>query len=94
MRDTMKIAQINLRERLDQVRFTFDSQLAEVLLSRPDLTYIEIKSLFGVSDKVIRRVMRQFHVKARKRGPKTSTINTAVSRETEHHSALVDAGRS
>jgi hypothetical protein len=89
----MKIAPINLRQRLDQVRFTFDSQLAEVLLSRPDLSYIEIKSLFGVSDKVIRRVMRQFQVKARKRGPKTSIINTAESQGTGHHSALIDGRR-
>ena len=74
----MKITPINLRERLDQVRLNFDSQLADVLLNRPDLTYVEIKSLFGVSDKVIRRVMRQFNLKARKRGPKTPTMAVAV----------------
>ena len=84
----MKIAQINLRERLDQVRLNFDSQLAEVLLSRPDLSYVEIKSLFGVSDKVIRRVMRQFHLKARKRGPKTPTMATTVAQGSTQDSTM------
>ena len=66
----MQIEQINLRERLEQARFSFDTQLAEVLVGRPDLSQAQIKKEFGISDKVIRRVMKQFNIGARKRGPK------------------------
>jgi transposase len=70
----MRIPQINLRERLDQARFRFDAQLAAVLVGRPDLSLSQIEKEFGVSKKVTRRVIRQFNVGARKRGPKPKAM--------------------
>jgi hypothetical protein len=66
----VQIEQINLRDRLDQVRLSFDARLAEILISRPDLDYAHIQKEFGISEKVIRRVAKQFRIGARKRGPK------------------------
>jgi transcription initiation factor IIE alpha subunit len=66
----MKIEPINLRARIEQVRLSFDTRLAEILLSRPDLSRDEIGKQFGVSQSVIRRVMKQFNMNARRRGPK------------------------
>lgn len=66
----MQIEQINLREKLNQVRLSFDTQLAELLLGRPDLSHAQIKKEFGIGEKVIRRVIKQFNIGARKRGPK------------------------
>jgi hypothetical protein len=65
----MPIEQINLREKLDEVRQSFDTQLAEILRRRSDISHAEVRDKFGVSDKDIRRVTRQFKI-ARKRGPK------------------------
>lgn len=62
--------QISLRDTLKTARLDFDSRLAKVLVSRPDLTYSEIEGEFGISETVIRRVMKQFGIGARKRGPK------------------------
>ncbi len=66
----MQIKQTNLRERLDQVRLSRDLQLAQVLVSKVDVSYARIQEEFGVSEKVIRRVLKQFNIRARKRGPK------------------------
>ena len=66
----MQIEQVNLREKLEQARLSFDTELAEVLVGRPDLSQAQIKREFGISDTVIRRVMKQFNIGARKRGPK------------------------
>jgi uncharacterized protein YerC len=60
-----QIKQVNLRDELMRVRLSFDTQLAEVLVSRPDLTYVQIEKEFGISEKVIRRVMKQFNIGAR-----------------------------
>lgn len=62
--------QINLRDRFNQARRAFDSQLAELLVGRPDLSYAHIRKEFGISEKVIRRVTKQFNLSTRKRGPK------------------------
>jgi hypothetical protein len=35
----MQIGQINLRDKLDRARLSFDTQLAEVLVGRPDVGY-------------------------------------------------------
>jgi hypothetical protein len=67
----MAIEHVNLKEKLDQVRLSFDTQLAEVLQNRPDLTQAQIKKEFGVSDAVIRRVMKQFNISSRRGGHKT-----------------------
>lgn len=66
----MQLEQINLRERVNQARLSFDAQLAEMLLGRPDLSHAQIRKKFGISEKVIRRVIKQFNIGARKRGPK------------------------
>ncbi|MFZ0958749.1 MAG: hypothetical protein WAN60_20590 [Candidatus Sulfotelmatobacter sp.] len=66
----MQIEPIDLRARIEQVRLSFDTRLAEALRGRPDLSQDEIGKQFGVSQNVIRRVMKQFNISARKRGPK------------------------
>ena len=62
--------QISLKDTLKTARLDFDSRLAKVLVGRPDLSYSEIEKEFGISETVIRRVMKQFGLGARKRGPK------------------------
>jgi hypothetical protein len=64
------IERVNLRTKLEQARRTFDAKLAEVLTSRPDLSHAKIRHRFGISDKVIRRVIREFNIGNRNRGPK------------------------
>ncbi len=66
----MQFKPIKSREQFEQARHILDMQLAEVLANRPDLSYAKIENAYGISEKVIRRVMRQFHIGARKRGPK------------------------
>jgi predicted transcriptional regulator len=66
----MKIEPINLRARVEQVRLSFDAQLAELLAGRPDLSQDEIGKQFGVSQSVIRRVMKKFSISARRPGRK------------------------
>jgi hypothetical protein len=66
----MQITPIKSKEEFEQIRRSLDTQLAEVLASRPDLSYAKIGNEFGISEKVIRRVMKQFSIGARKRGPK------------------------
>lgn len=65
-----RLKRINLKDRLNQVRLRFDIRLANVLVRRPDLTYVQIKKEFGTSETVIRRVTKQFNIGPRKRGPK------------------------
>jgi uncharacterized protein YerC len=69
-----QIKQVNLRDELMRVRLSFDTRLADVLVGRPDLTYVQIKKEFGISEKVIRRVTKQFNIGARKRGPKSGQV--------------------
>jgi hypothetical protein len=69
-----QIRQVNLRDELMRVRLSFDTRLAEVLVSRPDLTYVQIEKEFGISEKVIRRVMKQFNIGARKRRAKSGQV--------------------
>ena len=69
----MPIEHVNLKESLYQVRLSFDTQLAEVLQKRPDLTQAQIKQEFGVSDSVIRRVMKQFNISPRRGGGRKPT---------------------
>jgi transposase-like protein len=63
---TGKLEPINLREKLKREQIAFDKRLAEVLRSRPDLTFAQICRQFSVSETVIRRVVRQFNIAARK----------------------------
>ena len=62
--------EISLKDTLKTARLDFDNRLAKVLISRPDLSYTQIEKDFGISETVIRRVMKQFNIGARKRGPK------------------------
>ena len=76
----MPIEHVNLKEKLYQVRLSFDAQLAEVLQKRPDLTQAQIKQEFGVSDSVIRRVMKQFNISPRRGGRKCSSPSFAQTK--------------
>jgi uncharacterized protein YerC len=62
--------QVSLKDTLKTARLQFDTRLAEVLIGRSDLSYTQIEKEFGISETVIRRVMKQFNIGARKRGPK------------------------
>jgi len=66
--------QISLKDTLKSARLDFDSRLAKVLVGRPDLSYTKIQKDFGISETVIRRVMKQFGIGARKRGPKPESV--------------------
>ena len=72
--------QISLKNTLKTARLSFDARLAEVLIARPDLSYTNIGKEFGVSETVIRRVMKQFSIGARKRGPKPGKPQKQVAR--------------
>ena len=72
--------QISLKDTLKAARLDFDNQVAKALIARPDLSYAEIEKDFGISETVIRRVMKQFHIGARKRGPKSGKPPKQVSR--------------
>ena len=58
---------------MDQARLSFDTELAEVLLGRPDLSHSQIKKEFGIGEKVIRGVIKQFNIGVRNRGPKSKS---------------------
>ena len=62
--------QVSLKDTLKTARLQFDTRLAEVLIGRSDLSYTQIEKEFGISETVIRRVMKQFNIGARKRGLK------------------------
>jgi transposase len=66
--------QISLKDTLKTARLDFDNGLAKVLIARPDLSYAEIEKHFGISETVIRRVMKQFNLGTRKRGPKAKKV--------------------
>ena len=89
----MQIEQVNLRERIEQVRLSFDTQLAEVLVGRPDLSQAQIGEEFGVSQKVIRRVIKQFNLGARRRGSKP-TQHLRPFASTKKSSANTETGSS
>jgi len=72
--------QISLKNTLKTARLSFDARLAEMLIARPDLSYTNIGKEFGVSETVIRRVMKQFSIGARKRGPKPGKSQRKVLR--------------
>jgi transposase len=55
------------------VRLNFDAALASVLADRPDMTLDEIARRFRVSVKVLRRVIKQYNIRGRKRGPKAKS---------------------
>jgi transposase len=68
---------ISLKDALKTARLSFDARLAEVLIARPDLSYTEVEKDFGISETVIRRVIKQFNIGARKRGPKPGGLTKA-----------------
>lgn len=55
---------------MERAYLGFEILLAEVLIGRPDLSHARIQREFGISQKVIRRVIRQFNIGTRERGPK------------------------
>lgn len=66
----MPIKGVNLRNRIERACLGFEILLAEVLIGRPDLSHARIQKEFEISQKVIRRVIRQFNIGARECGPK------------------------
>jgi len=54
-----------LRDRIGQIRLAVDPELAEALVGRHDRSQTEIGKEFGISQKAIRRVMKQFNIRAR-----------------------------
>jgi hypothetical protein len=62
----MKIAPIDLRAEIGRVRKNFDQELANTLRERTELTLAQIAKQFGVNNKVIRRVTKEFGIKRRK----------------------------
>lgn len=56
-----------MRDRIGQVRLAVDPELAEALVGRYDRSQTEIGKEFGISQKAIRRAMKQFNLRARKR---------------------------
>lgn len=70
LRSTHVDRAVNLRGKLDRARLSFDTELADVLRGRPDLSHAQVQKKFGVSEKVIRSVIKQFSIGARRRGPK------------------------
>jgi hypothetical protein len=67
--------QISLKDTLKTARLSFDARLAEVLIARPDLSYVEIEKDFAISETVIRRVIKLFNISTRKRGPKAKEVS-------------------
>jgi hypothetical protein len=72
----MWIEKIDLPAELQRVRAAFDKQLADALLNRTDLTHAQIEKEFSISNKVIRRVSRQFNI-SRRRTPERSAAATS-----------------
>ena len=63
--------QTSFKNVLTAAQLSFDTELAQVLGGRPDLSYEQIGQQFEISETVIRRVIKKFNIKPRKRGPKT-----------------------
>lgn len=74
----MPIAPINLREKYDLARLSFDHEVASALIARTDLSHAQIAQAFGISQNVVRRVVKQFNIGARRRGPKPEAGRTSV----------------
>lgn len=72
----MRIEKIDLPAELQRVRAAFDRQLADALLRRRDLTHAQIEKQFGISNKVIRRVSRQFNISRRLRKSLHSNVRS------------------
>jgi len=83
----MGIERIDLPAELERVRAEFDRQLADALLRRTDLTHAQIEKQFGISNKVIRRVSRQFKIRRRRTGKRRAV---ATSTGSEEHRDRVD----
>ena len=62
----MLTGSMDLPAELRRVRKNFDQELARTLQERTDLTLREIAEQFGVSNKVIQRVTREFGIKPRR----------------------------
>jgi hypothetical protein len=62
----MQIKRIKFRDRLQRIR-RFDTRLAKVLVRRPDLTYVQIETEFGISEKASKRHRRDRNLDAQTR---------------------------
>ena len=60
-----------LKEVLKAAQLTFDLQVRDMVVARPDLPYRDIGRVFGVSYDVVQRVVNEFGLRGkRKTGPK------------------------
>jgi hypothetical protein len=74
----MQIMPIKSKREFEKARRSLDTQLAEVLARRPDLSYPRIEKEFGISGSVIRRVIKQYGIGARRPGPKLKVVEEQV----------------
>jgi len=73
------IEKVDLPAEFQRVRAAFDKQLADALLNRTDLTHAQIERRFGVSNKVIRRISRQFNISRRRTREKSAATASSSS---------------
>jgi DNA-directed RNA polymerase specialized sigma24 family protein len=60
----------SIRERLKTARFRIESQVAEAVLARKDLSYAAIGKMFGISESTVKEIIKRRGVRPqRKRGP-------------------------
>lgn len=61
----------NVREQLRTARFKAESQVAEIVLTRKDLSYEAIGKMFGISESTVKEIIKRRGVNPeRKTGPK------------------------
>ena len=61
----------SIREQLETARFNVEAQVAEVILSRKDLSYKAIGKMFGISESTVKEIIKRRGVNPqRKTGPK------------------------
>ena len=65
-----------LKETIRAAQSKFDSEVRDMIVSRPDLPYRDIGRVFGASYDVVQRVVKDFGLK-RKTGPKPGWLRKA-----------------
>jgi len=70
----------SLKEQLNTARFKVEAQVAEIILTRKDLSYESIGRMFGISESTVKEIIKRRGVNPqRKTGPKP-TSQSAVNR--------------
>ena len=61
----------SVREQLETARFKVEAQVAEIVLTRKDLSYEAIGKIFGISESTVKEIIKRRGVNPqRKTGPK------------------------